>query len=204
MRGLTAAGCDVVDIGLSTSPLLYFTVIDRGLGGGVNVTGSHLAPINNGFKIVSRDAYPVATEGIETIRDIALNGDFESGEGSISEYDPKPDYLARVNQPFKLARKLKVVVDTGNGVAGLLAPRRSRTWAARSLPSTGTWTRRSRITCLIRKKMITSRIYVPKCWRSMQTPAWRSTAMATAWACSTRRASTAPWTLSPSCWRGTI
>ena len=122
VRGLTAAGCDVVDIGLSTSPLLYFTVIDRELGGGVNVTGSHLPPINNGFKIVGRDAYPVATEGIETIRDIALSGDFESGQGSTSEYDPKPGYLERVNKPFKLARKLKVVVDTGNGVAGLLAP----------------------------------------------------------------------------------
>lgn len=120
--GLQSSGCDVVDIGLSTSPLLYFSVIEWEFDAGIIVTGSHLEPIYNGLKLVGRRAYPIASDEIRLIRDIILRHDFEIDGGSFSTLDPIPRYLERIQQPFKLARPLKVVVDAGNGVPGVLAP----------------------------------------------------------------------------------
>lgn len=120
--GLLSIGCDVTDIGLSTSPLLSFTVCDRRFDGGVIVTASHNPPEYNGFKIAGRSAYPVAGEDIQKIRELILNQHFTKGCGRLTHYDPLPQYLSKLQTLVQLERSLKVVVDTGNGVCGLVAP----------------------------------------------------------------------------------
>jgi phosphomannomutase/phosphoglucomutase len=122
IKGLLSTGCDVTDIGLSSSPLLYFTVCDQEFDGGVNVTGSHNPPEYNGFKIVSQNAYPVAAEDIAKIKDLVLNRQFKTGSGTRSHYDPSPQYFDRLERLVQVKRRLRVVVDTGNGVCGLFAP----------------------------------------------------------------------------------
>ena len=123
VRGLLSCGCEVMDIGLSSSPLLYFTVINNMMDGGINVTGSHLPPTENGFKIVGEKAYPIATLEIEKIRDIALNSDFATGNGKYYEGNSVESYFKNIRNPIQLNRSLKIVIDCGNGITGLFAPK---------------------------------------------------------------------------------
>lgn len=122
IEGLISTGCDVVDIGLSTSPLMYAATIAWDMDGGINVTGSHNPAHYNGFKVVGRGAYPIGGEEIERLRDLTLSAAFASGQGRYSQKDARPEYLARIEQVIRLARPMKVAIDTGNGVAGLTIP----------------------------------------------------------------------------------
>ena len=122
VRGLMSSGCEVIDIGLSSSPLLYFTVIEWKMDGGINITGSHLPPTENGFKIVGKEAYPIATMEIEKIRDIVLNNDFAIGTGKYSKGNSLDSYLEDIKRPIRLKRPIKIVIDCGNGITGLFAP----------------------------------------------------------------------------------
>ncbi|MCC7372619.1 MAG: phosphomannomutase/phosphoglucomutase [Chloroflexi bacterium] len=122
IEGALASGCDVTDIGDATSPLMYFATIHRKTSGGVNITASHNPVEYNGIKMVEADALPIAEEEIREVRDLALAGDFETGSGALSRWDPRPDYYAKIASLVNLARPMKVVVDTGNGVAGLFVP----------------------------------------------------------------------------------
>ncbi len=118
-----SAGCHVIDVGLSTSPLLYFSVAHWGLDGGVNVTGSHNPREYNGFKLVGDKDAPVTQEDIFQIRDMIEAGKFRKGRGTVVKRDPSPDYLARLKALNHLRRPVRVVIDAGNAVAGLFAPR---------------------------------------------------------------------------------
>lgn len=122
IRGLTAAGRDVIDIGMVPTPVLYFaTHILDGTTSGVMVTGSHNPSNYNGFKIVlggetlSGDAITALFQRIES-------SDFSSGEGSVRQEDVRDAYLQRILGDIQLERPLKAVVDCGNGVAGELGP----------------------------------------------------------------------------------
>ena len=122
IKGLRSTGCNITDIGLCTSPMLYTAVYDGDFCGGVIVSASHNPKDDNGFKIVAEKAYPVAGDEIYRIRDMALAGQFASGIGSYSTLDIEEKYYNRIQSVIHLDRKLKVVVDTGNGVAGKFAP----------------------------------------------------------------------------------
>jgi phosphomannomutase/phosphoglucomutase len=122
IEGARAGGCDVTDIGDATSPLMYFATIARQTAGGVNITASHNPVEYNGIKMVERDALPIAEEEIREVRDLAIGRDFETGNGSLTTWDATPAYYDKIASLVSLARPLKVVVDTGNGVAGLFAP----------------------------------------------------------------------------------
>jgi len=122
MRGLTSTGATVLDIGMSTSPALYFAVGHWGLPGGVNVTGSHNPPDENGFKLVGEGNRPVAGDEILEVKKVLDAGAFRRGEGRIVEREIKPEYFARLIEATTLRRPFRVAVDTGNGVAGLFAP----------------------------------------------------------------------------------
>lgn len=126
MRGLNAAGCDVIDIGMVPTPVLYFaTHILDGTHSGVMVTGSHNPPDYNGFKIVlsgetlSGDAITALFERIQSGR---LANNLDSGQGSITQQDVRERYLTRILGDVKINRPIKAVVDCGNGVAGELGP----------------------------------------------------------------------------------
>ena len=122
VEGALATGCAVIDIGAATSPLMYFAVIDRKTSGGVNITASHNPVEYNGIKMVEREAFPIAEEEIAEVRDLAIARDFEQGRGALTSWDPTSVYYDTIAALVTLARPMKVVVDTGNGVAGLFVP----------------------------------------------------------------------------------
>jgi len=122
IEGLVSTGATVYDIGMSTSPALYFAVGHWGIAGGINVTGSHNPPDENGFKLVGEGNRPIAGDEIQAVKRVMDGGAFHQGAGRTVEREIKPEYFARLREIAKLARPLRVAVDTGNGVAGLYAP----------------------------------------------------------------------------------
>lgn len=120
--GLLSTGCDVVDIGLSTSPLMYAAAIEWNMHGGVNVTGSHNPVQYNGFKVVGKEAYPIGGQEMERLQALTLAGDFLEGKGKYTYKDALSQYFVKLDETINLLRPLKVAVDTGNGVAGMTVP----------------------------------------------------------------------------------
>ncbi len=122
VNGVRAAGVDVVDIGQVPTPMLYFATAHWKLDGGANITGSHNPVEYNGVKMVHAGALPLTEEEIQHLRKLAESGDFERGEGGLDRLSPRDDYFDTVSRLVRPARRLKVVVDAGNGIAGLYAP----------------------------------------------------------------------------------
>lgn len=122
VRGITSTGCDVIDVGVVATPLLYYAIYHLKVGGGVQITGSHNPPEYNGLKLC-RGTMPLFDKEILGIRDIIRNGDFETGTGAVKKKDVVEDYIDEVKGIIELERPLNIVVDAGNGVAGPLAPR---------------------------------------------------------------------------------
>ena len=122
IRALVSTGCTVYDIGLSTSPALYFAVGHWGLAGGINVSGSHNPPDENGFKLVGEGNRPIAGDEILKIKEVMDSGSFRSGQGRVERREIMAEYFAQLKEAAHLSRRFRVVVDTGNGVAGLFAP----------------------------------------------------------------------------------
>jgi phosphomannomutase/phosphoglucomutase len=128
--GLRAAGVDVVNVGMVPTPVGYFAAsVPLKLAGGerrvdscIVVTGSHNPPDYNGFKMVLRGA-AIYGEQILALHQRIVDENFADGNGSYAEYDIADAYLERIASDVKLARPIKIVVDTGNGVAGGLAPK---------------------------------------------------------------------------------
>ncbi len=119
--GLRAAGCDVVDVGLVTTPMLYFAAHHLGTRSGIMVTGSHNPPEYNGLKMVMADE-AIAGEAIQDLRRRIEKNDFTTGNGGYTSADVAEAYIARVVGDVKLSRPIDLVVDAGNGVAGGFAP----------------------------------------------------------------------------------
>ena len=127
IRGATEAGAEVLDLGLVGTEMVYFAVGELGLDGGIEVTASHNPKEYTGLKIVRRGALPVGGEsGLLDVRDRALAiGDRASaGVGRVSTYDIWPAYVDRVMSFIDTTsiRRLKVVIDAANGMAGAMLP----------------------------------------------------------------------------------
>lgn len=120
--GLRAAGVNVIDIGMVPTPVLYFATHHLKTGSGVAITGSHNPPDYNGIKIML-GGETLSGEAISALRTRIVEGKLSSGAGERKAVDVVPDYIARVTSDVRLARPLKIVVDCGNGVPGMLAPR---------------------------------------------------------------------------------
>lgn len=123
ISGLRSAGCDVIDIGQVPTPVAYFGAFHLGTGSCIAVTGSHNPPEYNGFKIVvggdtlSGDAIT----GLYTR--IAENQLYDAPSmGRVDRRDISADYVERISNDIQVEQRLKVVIDCGNGVAGVLAP----------------------------------------------------------------------------------
>jgi phosphomannomutase/phosphoglucomutase len=121
-RGLNAAGCDVIDIGMVPTPVLYFATYELGTHTGVSVTGSHNPPDYNGLKMMIAGE-TLSGEAIQGLRRRLESGDLASGSGGRREVDVVPRYIERIASDVKLARPLHAVIDCGNGVAGAVAPK---------------------------------------------------------------------------------
>jgi phosphomannomutase/phosphoglucomutase len=117
VSGLLSAGIDVVDVGCVPTPLLYFSVQSLGLEAGVMITGSHNPPEYNGFKTMLGHGTIYGAQ-IQEIARIIREADFLSGHGTLTTADVEPAYVDEVTAQFHYARRIKVVFDAGNGVAG--------------------------------------------------------------------------------------
>ncbi|HYM13216.1 MAG TPA: phosphomannomutase/phosphoglucomutase [Bryobacterales bacterium] len=117
VAGLVASGCQVTDLGVVPTPLLYYASFHLKADGGVMITGSHNPPDYNGFKVMSGTS-TIHGEGIQHLRKMIEAGDFVSGAGSLREYDIATPYVNEISGQFSLRRSVKVVCDTGNGTAG--------------------------------------------------------------------------------------
>jgi phosphomannomutase / phosphoglucomutase len=120
--GARAAGLDVVDIGQVTTPMLYFAAAHWRLDGGANITGSHNPVDYNGVKMVHPAAAPLSEEEIQALRRMIETNDLEHGEGTLTTRSPREDYFDTVAGLVHPPRRLRVVADAGNGVAGLYGP----------------------------------------------------------------------------------
>ena len=129
-HGLRSAGCDVVDVGRVTTPILYFAAHHLGTRSGIMVTGSHNPPEYNGLKMVMADR-AIAGEDIQALRRRIEGNDFASGQGSYGTADVGQAYIDRVVGDVKLARPIDLLVDCGNGVAGAFAPQLYRALGCR-------------------------------------------------------------------------
>jgi len=121
-RGILSTGCNVTDIGLCPTPVLYFSIFHLDKEGGIAVTGSHNPKNYNGFKICAGKE-TIYGRQIQELRTLIENEDYEKGSGRIDSYDIIPDYLNFLKENIKASGPLKVVIDAGNGVTGITAPK---------------------------------------------------------------------------------
>ncbi|WP_440224585.1 phosphomannomutase/phosphoglucomutase [Dokdonella sp. MW10] len=120
-EGLRASGIDVIDIGLAPTPLTYFAAYQLQTGSCVSVTGSHNPPDYNGFKIVL-GGETLSEGAIQDLYARIAESRFSEGSGGLQVMDLTQDYVDRITGDIQVERRLKVVVDCGNGVAGAVAP----------------------------------------------------------------------------------
>jgi phosphomannomutase/phosphoglucomutase len=122
VAGLTATGCDVIDVGIVPTPLVYFAAQQLQVDGLCMITGSHNPADYNGLKIGVGQT-TIYGEAIQEILRMVQRGAFASGHGTVTSHDivtPYQDYVAR---NLRLGpRKLRVVIDAGNGTGGVAVP----------------------------------------------------------------------------------
>ncbi|MDH3318641.1 MAG: phosphomannomutase/phosphoglucomutase, partial [Betaproteobacteria bacterium] len=120
-EGLRAAGAGVVDIGMAPTPVTYFAAHHLGCGSCVSVTGSHNPPEYNGLKMVI-EGHTLSGDEIQALRARIERGDFRRGAGARRSAEVLDAYVARIASDVKLARRMRIAIDCGNGVAGIVAP----------------------------------------------------------------------------------
>lgn len=129
VRGLTEAGLDVVDIGLTSTPVFNFACAHfPDHAGGIMVTASHNPAAYNGFKLTLGSGLPIGkNSGMDTIRELTMGGDFEASQvvGSVESRDVYPDYVAHLKSlvDFSSIKPMELVVDAGNGMAKVSLPK---------------------------------------------------------------------------------
>jgi phosphomannomutase len=129
-QGITGGEANVIDIGLSTTPMLYWTVGYYKFDGGINITASHNPPKYNGFKLVREKAMKIGeNSGMKEIKNLAKNIDSsefsKTNKGRIKKKNILPEYikdnLTLTN--LKKIKRLKIVIDTANSVSGIVIPK---------------------------------------------------------------------------------
>ena len=119
--GIRASGANVIDVGMVATPMTYFAAHHLGTQSSVMVTGSHNPPDYNGLKMVV-DGNTLSGEDIQALRVRIEAGRLTSGAGTYRTDDITPAYLDRIVGDIRIARRMKIAVDCGNGVAGAFAP----------------------------------------------------------------------------------
>ncbi|NOY69292.1 MAG: phosphomannomutase/phosphoglucomutase [Deltaproteobacteria bacterium] len=120
IAGMIATGCNVINIGVCPTPVLYFSILHLETDGGVMITASHNPPQYNGFKIcLGPDS--VHGKEIQAIRRLIENKEFASGKGEVSDTDVMTPYKDFIIKNIRITKPLKVGIDAGNGTAGVVA-----------------------------------------------------------------------------------
>ena len=120
-KGVMSSGCNVVDIGEVPTPLLYFSTFKTNISDGVVLTGSHNPKDYNGLKIVINKK-SMTSKKIKKIKSMIEEESFINGKGKLTSLDVKEDYLKELEEKIKINSKMKVCLDCGNGVGGIIAP----------------------------------------------------------------------------------
>ena len=120
-KGVMSSGCNVVDLGEVPTPLLYFSTFKTNISDGVMLTGSHNPKNYNGLKIVINKK-SMTSEKINEIKLMIEEENFMNGAGQLTSLDIKEDYLKELKEKININSKLKVCLDCGNGVGGVIAP----------------------------------------------------------------------------------
>jgi phosphomannomutase/phosphoglucomutase len=117
VQGLLASGCQVTDIGVVPTPLLYYSVFRLEAEGAVMITGSHNPPEYNGFKVMCGSS-TIHGSQIQEVRKIIDDHNYVDGQGALKTADVVAPYVEEVAGNIRLNRRVKVVFDAGNGTAG--------------------------------------------------------------------------------------
>jgi len=120
VKGLLSSGCHVTDIGVCPTPVYYFSIYHLNQDGGMMITGSHNPPEFNGFK-VSIGKSTIFGIQIQDLWRLTDKGPFISGKGKLSQKEIIETYQSYVKKNIHLDKKLRVVIDAGNGTAGVVA-----------------------------------------------------------------------------------
>lgn len=119
--GILETGIDIISLGLCTTPMYYYACIKLQVYSGVMVTASHNPKDDNGFKFAFDEKGNCKGQEIQDFLAYILKGEFSKGEGKISEYDIRPDYLELFKSNFNFgSRRVKAVVDPGNGTTSVI------------------------------------------------------------------------------------
>ena len=122
IKGITDSGCNVIDFGLTTTPMYYYACLKTNVIIGVMVTASHNPKDDNGFKFSFDHLGNARGEQIYDFRDYTFAGNFLEGKGTVTTFDPRDYYKSFINERIDMGdRKLKVVLDCGNGTTSLFA-----------------------------------------------------------------------------------
>ena len=120
-KALNSTGCNVIDIGMVPTPVLYFALHHFNADGGVMITGSHNPPEFNGFKI-SQGFHSLYGEKVQELKGLIEVNDFEVGTGTTKQQPVLAEYMEKICSILEIPRKIKVVVDGGNGCFGIVGP----------------------------------------------------------------------------------
>lgn len=126
IKGITECGLDAIDVGLSVSPMIYWSACTENFAfdSATNITASHNPKEYNGIKTVTKGAHSICGDELQAILKIIQEGTFKPSEtpGNVTEQDVWPEYKADLLSKVSLEKSLKVVVDAGNATAGKFAP----------------------------------------------------------------------------------
>ena len=120
-KALNSTGCNVINIGMVPTPVLYFALHHFNADGGVMITGSHNPPEFNGFKI-SQGFHSLYGEKVQELKGLIEVNDFEVGTGITQQQPVLAEYMEKICSILEIPRKIKVVVDGGNGCFGIVGP----------------------------------------------------------------------------------
>lgn len=121
-KGILSTGVNVIDLGLVTTPMLYYARIKKNIKPGIMITASHNPKDDNGFKLSFNEVGNAKGEEIYKFRDFVLNDTFDKGTGILYRYDIKNEYYDLFKKNLNFGnRRLKVVLDCGNGTTSIFA-----------------------------------------------------------------------------------
>jgi len=120
-KGILSTGCNIIDIGMVPTPLVYYATHILNSRSGVMLTGSHNPGEYNGLKMVIASK-PLSEQQIQSLYQRVMNKDFISGQGILEKIDIVDRYLSRITDAITLKRPLTIAIDCGNGITGNIAP----------------------------------------------------------------------------------
>ena len=120
IQGIISTGCDVIDIGICPTPVLYFSIHHLNLEGGAMVTASHNPPEYNGFKLM-KGTDSIHGQGLQEIRIICENKNFVRGHGTVTKKDVITPYKDYILNNIHIKKPIRIGIDAGNGTGGITA-----------------------------------------------------------------------------------